>query len=95
MRKLTIALLATAAIMLAGSLSWRAEATTPGSDASLPATAKYFSPVAPLDGTGFVVSTAARVLPANPRRRRPMAHMHEARRIASNIAKIPTLLGGS
>jgi hypothetical protein len=45
MRKLTIALLATAAIMLAGSLSWRAEATTPGSDASLPATAKYFSPV--------------------------------------------------
>jgi hypothetical protein len=45
MRKLTIVLTATAAILLSGGLVWKAEATTPGSDSSLPAAAKNFSPV--------------------------------------------------
>lgn len=46
MRKLLVALMLTGGIMLAGSLVWKAEATTPGSDAGLPAAAKNFSPVA-------------------------------------------------
>jgi hypothetical protein len=45
MRQLTIALTATAAILLAGSLAWKAEATTPGGDTNVPAAAKNFSPV--------------------------------------------------
>ena len=45
MHKLTIALTATAVILLAGGLAWKAEATTFGSDPSLAAAAKNFSPV--------------------------------------------------
>ena len=35
MGKLITALMATAAILVAGSMVWKAEATTPGSDANL------------------------------------------------------------
>ena len=45
MRKLITALAATAAILVAGSMVWKAEATTPGSGANLPLAAKNFSPV--------------------------------------------------
>ena len=45
MRKLMTALAATAAILVAGSMVWKAEATTPGSGANLPLAAKNFSPV--------------------------------------------------
>ena len=47
MGKLITVLMATAAILVAGSMVWKAEATTPGSDANLPLAAKNFSPVLP------------------------------------------------
>ena len=45
MRKLTIAIIATAAMLFSGSLVWKAKATTPGSDANIPAANKNLSPV--------------------------------------------------
>ena len=45
MRKLAIALGVTAAVLLAGSLSWKADATTFRRDRNLPSAAKNYSPV--------------------------------------------------
>ena len=45
MRKLVIALTATVAMLFAGSLVWKAEATTPVGDPGVAATVKNFSPV--------------------------------------------------